>query len=140
MAQTQKPTQKLYVAAAAAISGGAHDAATHIALDKGAISGGSETTNAPISEASESGLTRAAATVDVTTGTAPNNGISNVTRATHEFTCGATPTAITGFLVMTATPAGNCLMWCSFAATQNLENGDKLTPTGKMEFQRESTS
>lgn len=141
MAQTQKPTQKLYIAAAAAISGAVHDAATHIALDSGAISGGSETTNAPITEVTATGLTRAAATVTVTTGTAPNNGINNVTQATHEFTMGdAGPLAVTGFEVMNAASTGNCLMWCAFAASQSMESGDKLTPTGKMEFQKESTS
>jgi hypothetical protein len=140
MAQVTKPTQKLYIAAALAIQGGAHDAATHICLDKASMAAFAETTNAAGSEASESGLARAAATVTVTTGTAPNNGINNVCQALKAFTCGVTPTAVYGFLVMTATPAGNCLMWCAFASVQNLENGDILTCTGKMEFQKETTS
>jgi hypothetical protein len=133
MPQVESPTIKLYAAAGRAIAGDTHDAATHIALDKGSMAAFDETTNAPASEASEDGLTRAAATVTHEDGSVTDD----TTKATHEFTCGATPTAIKGFLVMTATPAGNALMWCAFAADQNLENGDKLTCTGNMKFKKD---
>jgi|GEM_PF-2725480 len=133
MPQVQSPTNKLYAACGIAIAGGANDAATHIALDKGSMAAFDETTNAPASEATEDGLTRAAATVTTETTTVTDD----TTKATHEFTCGATPTTIKGFLVMTASPDGNCLMWCAFASDQNLENGDKLTCTGNMQFKKD---
>jgi hypothetical protein len=131
--QVESPTNKAYAAVGLALAGGAHDAMTHIALEKGSLAAYDETTNAPVSEASEDGLTRAAATVTTETTTVTND----TAQATHEFTCGAVSTTIKGFFVMTATPAGNALMWCAFASDQNLENGDKLTCTGKIKAKKD---
>jgi len=132
MPQVESPTNKLYAAAGRAIAGDTHDAATHIALEKGSMAAYDETTNACSSEATESGLARAAATV-----THENTAVTDdTTQATKTFTAGVSAT-IKGFMVMTAASNGNALMWCAFASDQNLEASDQLTTTGKMQFKKD---
>lgn len=129
MAQVEKPTAKLYSACAKAVKGDASDEFVAICLDEGDMGAFDEDTNAAATESTVSGLERAAATVTLATVSKADDQVL----ADYEFTAGAGAT-ITGFLVMSATVAGNALMWCAFAAAQVLESSDKLQTTGKSQF------
>ena len=129
MAQTQKPTNKLYAACATAVKGAAFDKWIAICLDQGDMSTFTEATNAPATECTVSGLARIAATVTLATVAVADDQVV----AEYEFTAGAGAT-ITGFEVMAATAAGNMMMWCAFAASQVLEANDKIRTTGKCQF------
>ena len=88
-----------------------------------------EATNAPATECTVSGLARIAATVTLATVAVADDQVV----AEYEFTAGAGAT-VTGFEVMSATAAGNMMMWCAFAASQALEANDKIRTTGKCQF------
>lgn len=126
MAQTQSPTNKLYAAVSTWLQAGATgDQPNFIALEKGSMATFDATTNAPASEATEAGLTRAAATVTLQTTTTTND----TARSVKTFTCGGTATTVTGFEIMSTSTAGNCLGWCYFAAGIPLASGDTLACT-----------
>jgi len=129
MAQTQKPTQKLYAACAKAVKGDAFDKWIAICLEQGDMSTFTEATNAASVECTVSGLSRIAATVTLATAAVADDQVV----AEYEFTAGAGAT-LTGFEVMSATAAGNMMMWCSFASSQVLEANDKIRTTGKCQF------
>jgi len=129
MAQVEKPTAKLYAACAKAIKGDASDEFVAICLDEGDMAAFDEDTNAAATESTVSGLTRAAATVTLATVDKADDQVI----ADYEFTAAAGAT-IKGFLVMSATAAGNALEWCAFAADQALESSDKIQTTGRVQF------
>ena len=129
MAQTQKPTQKLYAACAKAAKGDTHDSWVAICLEQGDMSTFTEATNAASVECTVSGLSRIAATVTLATAAVADDQVV----ADMEFTAGAGAT-VTGFEVMSATTAGNMMMWCAFAASQALETNDKIKTTGRCQI------
>lgn len=131
MAQVEKPTYKLYIACANAIKGDSYDKFVAIALEKGDMSGFTEASTAPATEATESGLARAAGTVSLEAATATNDTV----KIAHEFTAGAAAT-ITGMWSMaaTATAITTGLEWCQFASSHAMASGDKVACTLKAQF------
>jgi len=102
-----------------------------IALDKGSMGTMNEATNAPATEASETGLTRAAATVSSQTTTVTGDTM----RATKTFTAGTTAT-ITGFHVMSAASGGDDYGWGKFNSPQPLEQNDQLICTANFQYKK----
>jgi hypothetical protein len=132
MAQVDSPTTKHYQALALAMKGDAHDAVTHICLDKASMAAFDEDSNAAGSEATESGLARAAATLSLQTTTKANDTL----RATKTFTAAAGATCY-GALAMSATPAGNCMGWSAWAASQAIAIGDQVVQTFNWQYKKD---
>ena len=131
MAQVQSPTNALYAAISNHLTNQTTpDTMAYIALDTGNMGSLNAASNAPVSECSGSGLTRAASTMSV--GTVTVTGDKAV--AAKTFTAGA-DAAITGHWVMSASSSGNALMWVAYAATINLQGatGDTLATTSSIQ-------
>lgn len=120
MAEGSSPTNKLYAKIAGLLAG----QNAWIALDKGDMSAFSATTNAPASEATESGVARAAATVSNVTTTVTND----TCRWYKSFSVGATVT-LKGALVMSADSNGDCWAWHRWAGDANVQSGDTINET-----------
>jgi len=131
MAQDQDPTYLLYAACAKAIKGDSYSEFVAMALEKGDMSGFTEASTAPATEATESGLSRAAATISVIT----TDVASDTVQMNHEFTAAEAAT-ITGMWAMdaTATATVHGLEWCKFASSHAMASGDKVDGTLKAQF------
>lgn len=131
MAQVDKPTNKLYAAAAKAIKGDTHDSFVAICMEQASMAGYTEATNAPSTECAVSGLTRTAVTPTLATISVADDQV--IAALTSTAGAGAT---VTGFFVMSNSTVGqgNALEWCAFNAAQPLENTDVIVNTGKVQF------
>lgn len=131
MAQVEKPTNKLYAACAQAMCGTVGDFFKAICMDTGSMAAFSESTNAPATECTVSGLTRTAITPTKATVSVANDQIVGSLAST----AGGAAT-VNGFLVMSNSTVGqgNALMWCAYNAAQALETSDVITNTGKVQF------
>lgn len=131
MAQDQDPTVLLYAACAKAIKGDSYSKFVAICLEKGDMSGFTEASTAPATEATESGLSRAAGTLSLETTTKTDDTVV----INHEFTAGAGAT-ITGMwsMIATATATVDGLEWCKFADSHAMASGDKVDCTLKSQF------
>lgn len=129
MAQVESPTNKHYNKVAALMAA----LSLWIALDKGSMASCDEATNAPVTEATESGLARASATVSQET----TSVTGDTMKATKTFTAGEAAT-ITGFHVMSASESGDDYGWCAFNASQALEANDQLVCTENFQYKKGS--
>ncbi len=124
MAEGTSPTNKLYTKVGGLLAA----LSLWIALDKGDMAALDETTNAPVSEATESGVARAAATV-----TNPQTTvIGDTLQAYKSFAVNAT-VALTGAHVMSAAAVGDDYQWHRWAATANVIAGDTVNETLKIQ-------
>jgi hypothetical protein len=125
MAERGVATNKLFAAKALAMQAGAgFDRPLYVALDKAAMSGLDATSNALGSEATESGVARAAATLSLQTTTVAND----TCRVYKSFAVGAT-VSIYGAGAFSATPGGNMQAFHEWPAVVNLVAGDTVNET-----------
>lgn len=122
MAEASSPTNKLYAKIGALLAG----VGAWIALDKGDMSAFDATTNALASEATESGVARAAATVTNETTTIAGDSCQWY----KSFAVGAT-VGLTGAGVMSASGSGDMWAWHRWPATVNAISGDTINETIK---------
>jgi hypothetical protein len=127
MAERGVPTNKLFVAKALAMQAGTgFDRPLYMALDKADMSGLDATSNALGSEATESGVARAAATLSIVT---TGGGVTDDTcRVYKSFSVGATVT-IYGAGAFNASSTGNMMAFHEWPALVNLINGDTVNET-----------
>jgi hypothetical protein len=125
MAERGVPTNKLFVAKALAMQAGTgFDRPLYVALDKASMAGLDATSNALGTEATESGVARAASTLTVQTTTVTGD----TCRVYKSFSCAATVT-IYGAGVFNAASTGNMLAFHEWPALVNLISGDTVNET-----------
>ena len=120
MAEASSPTNKLYGKIGTLLAA----VGAWIALDKGDMAAFDATTTALASEATESGVARAAATVSNETITVAGD----TCKWTKSFSVGAT-VALTGAGVMSASGSGDMWAWHRWPATVNAISGDTVVET-----------
>ena len=125
MAERSLSTWKGWAKAAGLLAG----ASGWTALDKAAMGAYTAATNALTTEATESGVARAASTVSNVTTTQTND----TTRFYKSFAVGAT-VALTGAGIFSAATAGDMWAFHEWPATVNAVSGDTINETIDMQF------
>jgi hypothetical protein len=125
MAERGIVTNKEFVAKALAMQAGTgFDRPLYMALDKASMSGLDATSNALGSEATETGVARAATTLTIVQTTVTGD----TCRCYKSYSVGATVT-IYGAGVFNAVSTGNMLAFHEWAALANLISGDTVNET-----------
>lgn len=117
MAQTQSPTNQLYIKTAALLNA----EAMFVTADAGNMSAFDATTNAPATEIVTNGFGRQAGTRSIITTTVTND----TAQIYYLYTASANQN-VNGHEVMSANATGNMYGWVLYAATQPMQNTDTI--------------